>query len=428
MLGIAVLREGKGLADEKKETELSVRELLKKKRKEILVGALVAVLLIAAGAAIFRSFLQRAPEPQSVAQEADTGLIDWDTVIQSHPDYDQYKSLQDECKTLALETQDVSDLLAQDPVAVNPPTVDAQPFDDSVWQKNALDVVGARAELERKAHKIREEYTNATQAEYDARRKAIDDEYLNAILNINIKLDNQASMHNAMDKPADIAAERQEWLDERDQLQQERGQKQMQLAQARQQDIDKHVQDAMAPDLAQWQQRLATTKQQQESGAALKQSEAQQRDTEAMQKQMELAQQVQERLEKRKELQDKQSQLQALETHILNDVAGKAAKIAIMHHFTLILVNHPQTLMSFDTNFTKVNPLAPTKSIAVGITTEDVTDELAAEVKTLPKSDTGSDGTASSASDSSAGDSANTNNDSTDASAGSSDGDSGQQE
>lgn len=386
MLGIAVLREVAGLADEKKETELSVRELLRKKRKEILIGALVAVLLIAAGAMIFRSFLQRAPEPQSATQEADTGLIDWDTVVAAHPDYEQLQSLQDECKTLELETQDVSDLFENNPYTVNPPTVDSQPFDDSVWQKNALDVVGARAELERKSHKVREEYTQATQAEYDARKKAIDDEYLNAILNINIKLDNQASMHNAMDKPADIAAERQEWLNERDQLQQERGQKQMELAKARQQDINNHVQQEMAPDLDKWQQSLATTKQQQESGAALKQSEAQQRDTDAMQKQMEVAQKVQERLEKRQELQDKQSKLQALEAHILNDVAGKAAKIAIMHHFTLILVNHPQTLMSFDPDFTKVNPLAQTKSIAVGIATEDVTDELAAEVKTLPKS------------------------------------------
>lgn len=374
------------MADEKKEHELSAKDLWKKKRKEIFIGALVAVLLIAAGAAIFRHFLGSAPEPVATTQEADTGLIDWDTVIKAHPDYEALQSLREECKTLELETKDVSDLFENDPYRVNPPTVDSQPFDDSVWQKNALDVVGARAELERKAHKIRQDYTNATQAEYDARRKAIDDEYLNAILNINIKLDNQASMHNALDKPADIAAERQEWLDEREQLQRERGQKQMELAKARQQDIDKHVQDEMGPDLAKWQQSLETTKAQQQSDAALKQSEAQSRDTEAMQKQMEMAQKVQERLQKRQELQDKQAKLQALEAHILNDVAGKAAKIAIMHHFTMILVNHPQTLASFEPDAETVNPLQAKQSVAIGVTTEDVTDELAAEVKTLPKS------------------------------------------
>lgn len=403
MLGIAVLREETALAEEKKETELSAKNLWKKKRKEILIGALVAVLLIIAGAVLFRSFLDKAPAPDSTAQEADTGLIDWDTVIKSHPDYDALQSLQEECKTLELETKDVDDLFETDPYTVNPPTVDSQPFDDSVWQKNALDVVGARAELERKAHKIREEYTNATQDEYYARKKAIDDEYLNAILNINIKLDNQASMHNAMDKPADIAAERQAWLDERDQLQKERGQKQMELLKARQQDIDKHVQDEIGPELAKWQQNLSTAKQQQQSDATLKQSEAQSRDTEAMQKQMEKAQNVQERLEKRQELQDKRAKLQALEAHILNDVAGRAAKVAIMHHFTLILVSHPQTLMSFEPETEEVNPLQPKKSVAVGITTEDVTDELAAEVKNLPKS---SDDTA----DNSSADSSNSAN------------------
>lgn len=114
-----------------------------------------------------------------------------------------------------------------------------------------------------------------------------------------------------------------------------------------------------------------------------KQSDADARNTELIARQMETARNVQQRLEKRQQLADKRAALGALEAHILNDVAGKAAKIAILHHFTLILVDHPRTLSSFDPNLEAVDPLRAKASIAVGVKTLDVTDELVQEMKTL---------------------------------------------
>ena len=350
-----------------------------KRRKEFLIGTVVAVCFLAAGAGLIRYFVAKnQPAANSATVDAEAGLIDWQQVIEAHPDYQQFKQLQEECRTLELETQDVSDLFQ-----VSPPAMDPKPFEDAVWQKNAHDVIGGRLELERKANKIRADYTAATEAEFQTRSKAIDEEYLNAILNLNIRLDNQAAMHNPLDSKQAIADEEAAWQQQRRQLQQERGERQRELYRQRQQDIAAHVQSVVGPELAKWRGNLPQTRVQQEAAAVQKQSDADARNTELISRQMETARNIQQRLEKRQQLADKRAALGALEAHILNDVAGKAAKIAILHHFTLILVDHPRTLSSFDPNLEAVDPLRAKASIAVGVKTIDVTDELVQEMKTL---------------------------------------------
>jgi len=118
--------------------------------------------------------------------------------------------------------------------------------------------------------------------------------------------------------------------------------------------------------------------------AALKtQTEADKRNTEALALQQEAAAKVQERLLKRQVLSEKKAELDALQAHIFNDVMGKAAKIAILHHFTLILVHHPQNLSAFLPGADPVKKLQPEAGVAIGITTQDVTDEIVQEMKNL---------------------------------------------
>ena len=103
-----------------------------KKRKEILIGSAIAVCLIAAGAGLLHHFIDsHGPVGPSTVVEADAGLIDWQQVIEAHPDYQQLQSLQDECKTLERQTQSVDDLFK-----VSPPDGNPKPFEDAVWQKN----------------------------------------------------------------------------------------------------------------------------------------------------------------------------------------------------------------------------------------------------------------------------------------------------
>lgn len=346
--------------------------------RNIIVGIIVALVFIFSGAWLAREFIiPKAPSP--AGQElADTGLIDWQQVLQAHPDYGKLTALQAECELLELEINDVGDILS-----VKPPQLMEETFKESVWQKNAADVIGGRAELERKMKKLRDEYKKNTEEDFKARRQAIDEEYLNAILNLNIKLDNQAAMHNPLDSKTSIAEEREAWLQERSRLQAERGKRQYELWQTYKAEIEAYVQKEMGPELAAWRAQLPQLREQEMAAALKTKTDADKRNAEALQKQQEMALQVQERLAKRQMLVEKKADLAALQAHIFNDVAGKAAKIAIMHHFTLILVHHPQTLVSFMPEAVKTDPLLPKDSIAIGITTQDVTGEIVQEMKNL---------------------------------------------
>ena len=346
--------------------------------RHIIVGAVVALVFVLLGAWLAREFIiPRAPAHREQVP-ADTGLLDWQQVLAAHPDYEKLTALQAECDLLEMECNDVGDLLS-----LQAPQLLEETFKESVWQKNAADVIGGRAELERKAKKLREDYKERTADEFQARRQAIDAEYLNAILNLNIKLDNQESMHNPLDSKERVAQERDEWLQERSQLQAERGRRQYELWQAYKAEIEAYVQQELGPELAAWRASLPQLKEQEMAAALKTRTEADKRNAEALAKQQEAAAKVQERLAKRQLLTEKQSELAALQAHIFNDVTGKAAKIAIMHHFTLILVHHPQNLAAFLPEAAAVNPLQPKTGIAIGITTQDVTEEIVQEMKNL---------------------------------------------
>ena len=360
------------------ETSREGQEKKRQRMRHILIGAVTALAFVLLGAWLAREFILPREMPQSAVAAPDTGLIDWQRVLEAHPDYAQLTALQAECELLERETNDVGDLLT-----LQPPELLAETFQESVWQKNAADVIGGRAELERKAKKLRTEYRQRTEAEYNARRQAVDEEYLNAILNLNIKLDNQDSMHNPLDSKESIAQERADWLAQRSQLQAERGRRQYELWQAYKAEIEAYVQKELGPELEKWKADLPNLRAQEMAAALKTKSEAEVRNAEALARQQELAQKVQQRLEKRQILAEKKTELAALQAHILNDVAGKAAKIAIMHHFTLILAHHPQNLAGFLPGAREFNPMMPQEGIAIGVTTMDVTGEIVQEMKNL---------------------------------------------
>ena len=59
-----------------------------KRRKEFLIGTVVAVCLLAAGAGVIRYFVAKnQPAANSATVDAEAGLIDWQQVIEAHPDF-----------------------------------------------------------------------------------------------------------------------------------------------------------------------------------------------------------------------------------------------------------------------------------------------------------------------------------------------------
>ena len=333
--------------------------LWKTKRKEILLGSAIAI-----------------------------GLVDMQKVMEAHPDYEKLQTLQKEYKSLELSLKDTEKLPE---MQVEPPAVESKPFDDSVWQKNAQTVIGGRTELEREAKKVEQAYREAHEAEYESRRKAVDEDYQNAILNLNIKIDNQKAMHHPWTKQQDLDEERAGWENQRALLQEERGMRQRELAKAWEREVNDYVQSVMGPKLAAWREKAKSSLSQQKSAAVLKQSEAQQRDTAAMQQEMQMtaAQKLQQRAQIKEMMAQKAEEIQALDTHIRNDISGRAAKIAILHHFTMILAN-PAEDLAFKLPVNLPASMKPERFMpVVGSDTEDVTDELVSEVSTL--SDDGAD-------------------------------------
>ena len=368
-----------------KSSDSAKSSLWKKKRKEIILGSAVALGLVFLGAWGLRALMPGHQQVQTT-EAASIGLVDMQKALEAHPDYDKLLSLQKEYKSLELSLKDTEKLPK---MPVQPPQVDSKPFDDSVWQKNAQTVIGGRTELEREAKSVEKAYREAHQAEYDSRRKAVDEDYQNAIFNLNLKIDNQKAMHHPWAKQEDLDAEKADWENQRSLLQQERGMRQQELAKEWATEVNSYVQSVMGPKVAKWQEQAKTAMNQQKSAAVRKQSDVQQRDTQAMavQNQQDAELNIQKRVQIKKQMAEKAEEIQALDTHIRNDIAGKAAKIAILHHFTLILANPAEDLV-YKLPLDVPDSMKPNRFMpVVGSDTEDVTDELVEEMGTLSASD-----------------------------------------
>ena len=353
--------------------------LWQKKRREIILGAAVALALVFLGAWGLRALMPGKPAATQTAA-ATVGLVDIQKAMEAHPDYEKLKDLRAQYQRLSLSLKDTA---ALPPVTVQPPQTDSKPFDDSVWQKNAQAVIGGRTELEREAKAVEKAYREAHQEEYESRRKAIDEDYRLAIFNLNLKIDNQKAMHHPWTKQEALDQEKAEWEQERANLQQERGMRQAELERQWNKQVTAYVQSVMGPKLAEWKQKAKDSMAERQSGAMAKQSEVQARNTEAMQQQMDVSLNLQQREAIKQQLSELQQQIEALDTHIRNDIAGKAAKIAILHHFTLILATPAENLEYALPLGSTPDPDMQRFYPVIGTDTEDVTDELVTEIGTI---------------------------------------------
>ena len=132
--------------------------LWQKKRKEIILGSVIAIGLVFLGAWGLRALMPGHQNAQDTAAAASIGLVDMQKALEAHPDYDKLLTLQKEYKSLELSLKDTEKVPE---MPVQPPQVDSKPFDDSVWQKNAQAVIGGRTELEREAKNIEKAYREA---------------------------------------------------------------------------------------------------------------------------------------------------------------------------------------------------------------------------------------------------------------------------
>lgn len=349
------------------------------RKKHILVGAIAAILLVCLGAVLMKQALHPASPPAATHAASETGVIRLQELVQAHPAYSDLQKLLQERTALKSRLQESTALPS--PLAVQPPEVSQQPFDDSVWQKNAQDVIGRRAELERAQKKAAADYKASTEEEYKARRDAINAEYLNAILNIKLKLDNREAMGLSDETVAKLNAD----LDD---LEAERGGRQMALYRDWQQEIEGYAKASVEKDFAASHEDIEKLQAQRQTEAAKAQSEAQQRDIAALSEQMQAsAARQQQALASQGALEENEQQILALESKILGDIASKAAKVAILHHLTLVVCDPARSLASLlpDAFRPAAGPDVPEKYVkTISVDATDVTDEVLDELESDP--------------------------------------------
>ena len=301
-------------------------ELWKSRRREFLAGGACLLLLVAV-------FLLM-PRHVGTEEPSDIGTMRIEEVLAAHPSYAQLQELRAEERSLTLLVRDMPA-----PPEIKPPEAEAAPFDDSVWQKNAQTVISTRVELERERKRLAEVYRKQTEADYEARKKAIDDEYLNAILNINLKIDNQRAMHGPRVSEEELAAERAVWERDREELKRERGARQMALYREWQAQIRARVAARIEPQQAAWTRRAQETIDAQKAEAERLQKEAQSRNADEMERALKEREENSAAAKRALRLAAVRNEADALEAQIWRDVRSRAAKLAIMHHFSLVLAS-----------------------------------------------------------------------------------------
>jgi len=301
-------------------------ELWKTRRREILAGGACLLLLLAV-------FLFM-PRHEGTEEPSDIGTMRIEEVLAAHPSYAQLQELRAEERSLILLVRDMPA-----PPEIKPPEAEAAPFDDSVWQKNAQTVISTRVELERERKRLAEVYRKQTEADYEARKKAIDDEYLNAILNINLKIDNQRAMHGPRVSEEELAAERAVWERDREELKRERGARQMALYREWQAQIRARVAARIEPQQVAWTRRAQETIDAQKAEAERLQKEAQSRNADEMERALKEREENSAAAKRALRLAAVRNEADALEAQIWRDVRSRAAKLAIMHHFSLVLAS-----------------------------------------------------------------------------------------
>ena len=309
-------------------------KLWQTKRKEILAGGACVLLLVAA-------FLLMPERETPPTEESDIGIMRLAEVLAAHPSYDRLMQLRAEERTLTSLLRD----LPKSP-EIEPPATDAAPFEDSVWQKNAQAVVSARVELEREQKHLTEVYRKQTEADYEARKKAIDDEYLNAILNINLKIDNQRAMHGPEVSSEELARERAAWEAEREVLKAERGARQMALYRQWQEEIRARVAAQMEPRRAAWTKSAQETVDAQKAEAERLRKKVEERSTQEMERALAAQEGKSIVADRAMRLAAVRAEADALAAEIMRDVRSRAAKLALQHHLSLVLASPERDAMT----------------------------------------------------------------------------------
>ena len=308
------------------------------------------------------------PATDPSAQSAEeSGVVRLGEVVRKHPEYGTLLRLRGEHAQL-------SDALARGErqlLKMAAPDAIKKPFDDAVDQKKKQVLIKEYGEFMEKLAEAEKAKREETRALYDAARGEINAAYFNEIFNTQLKIDNADVMRLSEETVADLKRHLEN-------LQRERGRHLYDLHLKYEAEI-RAFKEALAAEhgvsLAALEQE---TDERLRAEEMRKRSEAQARNLEALQKNMLDSVELRMRLtEIRTALRAKEQEITALEDGLTLELAGKAAKLAVLHHLSIVYAS-PVTA-GLPIAGVGTDPAAGLR--VVGVTAVDLTEELIKEIE-----------------------------------------------
>lgn len=338
-------------------------------KKQVIAGALVVLAVIAA--LVIYGLSGRSSHP-AVEEEAPViGTFDLQQMMRQHKDYAKLQSLEQEIGQLsaAMAVQALQ-------LEIKLPKVNEQAFQDGAEQKQRLDEITRHSQLMEEINAMAAEQRQKWQPQLNAELTEVARPYENQMLNLSLKIENAEVLGLSETQVESMLAS----LDE---LRQERSTKLEQVRQEQDKRFRKMMEELAAPKLAELESLTASSKQQLQQEELERQLQAQERNTSELQQTLSP---IQQRLTKARNealLEAKKLQAQQLREKIRSDIAGRAAKLAIIHRLNLILADPGESVPAVLGEQLQQSRHQITLTPVLGVKVLDLTEEMLQEMKTL---------------------------------------------
>ena len=350
--------------------------LLGKHKRQVLAGA--AVVLVSLGA-LWAYLMWGAVKPETVVAEPVIGVLDMQQLIKAHPDYGRLQEIQRDIDHLenALALEDIK-------LPQTAPTPEKELFQEAAGQKSRLDSLARHDQLVHQLNAMAEKKRQELRPKFEAEHQEAEQKYLNEMLNLRIKIDSADVLGLTLEQVQEMQVRIES-------LQQQRGQVVAQLTKEQEERFRQLMAQEAAGPMAELQRLEAQTKQELQQAELDKELEVQNRNAQAMEQAVSPVESKINTAKKRALLEGRKIQLRQIQDKIRNDIAGRAAKLAIMHKLTLILASPADNLRGIDYENLGAGKWEPTLSPVIGINTLDLTEEMLQEMKQQPFQPIGAD-------------------------------------
>jgi len=331
--------------------------------------------LVGGGLYFYESSEVQNVEPQKNIQAQKSiqgyGVIDFERVKNRHPDGARLKELVGREARLKLE---LDAALQPYKPPQEQPEIDSKPFEESSREKNMQAVMERMSALKAKKVRLVEQFRAESQEEYLRRRDAVRSVYLNAALNITLKLQNADNLHLTQE-------EIQKLQEELEQITLERNDQQKKMLSEWTTEINSRVEQAIGEEERQLRQEFSQIREQSAIEAEQKIFETQKRNKTLTNNTIqEIESRQRRRRELLQELKEVTKEREDLEDKILASIVDETGKLAAISKLEMVFVKrevNPERLSGFsDLNFDFLQKKSSGAKIYIGKGATDLTKDL----------------------------------------------------